>query len=34
VPNSNHRVSWHQPDATGREFEVFEDCVYLVKELA
>lgn len=34
VPNSNHRVSWLQPDATGRELEDFEDCVYLVKELA
>lgn len=34
VPGSEHRVSWLQPDGTGREVEAHEDCVYLVKELS
>lgn len=34
VPGSGHRVTWLQPDRSGREIEAFEDCVYLVKELA
>lgn len=34
VPGSEHRVSWLQPDPTGREVEAHEDCVYLVKELS
>lgn len=34
VPGSEHRVTWLQPDGTGREVEAHEDCVYLVKELS
>ncbi len=34
VPDSEHRVTWLQPDGTGREVEAHEDCVFLVKELS
>ncbi len=34
VPESDHRVTWLARDLTGHEVEEFEDCVYLMKELA
>jgi len=34
VPGSEHRVSWLARDTSGRQIREYEDCVYLVRELA
>jgi GNAT superfamily N-acetyltransferase len=34
VPGSEHRVSWLAQGESGREVREYEDCVYLVKNLA
>jgi ribosomal protein S18 acetylase RimI-like enzyme len=34
VPGAAHRVTWIAVDENDRRYEAFEDCTYLIKELA